>query len=313
MAAPCWRHPGPCQGRARLLLSENPMGRGSSYEGDGAGPPAVGGAHARYRNVGPPLWLRSAYPHDDRRPAKRARGSCGHGSTPAPAGQQCLGVGRPLVDPLRFAAGRRGGLAPVTALAAVASRAAREATAGQTVRGEGQHRLPAAHRRYRGGPNSREAPQRGRKGLERREGLTTNTPRSVSVKTGLRQSLWMLLLITALSGSLARAGGGAVLTAGLVPLDVTSAEHARRQERREEARPWALEGAQAAGAIARLPRAWQEGRRSCAENCRRCRIVCNADYHACRDTCSGLNTRRYSLCIDQCAEDRSTCTDSCED
>src|SRR5262249_23984077 len=31
------------------------MGRGSSYEGAGAGPPAVGGAHARYRNVGPPV------------------------------------------------------------------------------------------------------------------------------------------------------------------------------------------------------------------------------------------------------------------
>jgi hypothetical protein len=133
------------------------------------------------------------------------------------------------------------------------------------------------------------------------------------VKTGRRQSLWMLLFITALSGSLTRAGGGAVLTAGLLPLDVTSAEPARRQERGEGARPWAWEGAQAAGASVGLTRAWQEGRRSCAENCRRCRIVCYADYQACRDTCSGLDTRRYFLCIGQCAEDGATCSDSCED
>jgi hypothetical protein len=133
------------------------------------------------------------------------------------------------------------------------------------------------------------------------------------MKTGLRASLVLLLISTALSGSLARADSGERLTAGLGPPDVTRADDARRQERRESAEQWAVEDAQAAGAIAVPMRAWQEAQRSCASHCRQCRIVCNADYHACRDTCSGLSTRQYSLCVDQCKEDRSTCSDSCGD
>jgi hypothetical protein len=149
--------------------------------------------------------------------------------------------------------------------------------------------------------------------VERREARTTNTPRSRAVKTGLRASLVLLLISTALSGSLARADSGERLTAGLGSPDVTSAEQARRQERREGAEQWAVEDAQAAGAIAGPMRAWQEAQRSCASTCRRCRIVCNADYHGCRDTCSGLSNRQYSLCVDQCKDDRSTCNDRCGD